>query len=173
MNYTQEHSRRQWPEAPTTSDAARIFTVGSQPPFQFVFEKRSTYSMVPATQTMLRARECLANLLIFLATTEAFWYTINGDKSYGTSWCTRLGFVSQTNYEAFLITAGLASYVNKVYEIRGDEWNQFLERTEYGFHINNAGYSQSTCDLDALVKRENQDDRKRARYTLCVSVFER
>jgi len=88
---------------------------------------------------MLRARECLANLLNYFPTTEAFWYTINGDKSYGTSLFTRLGFVSQTNYKAFLITAGLASYVNKVYEIRGDEWKQFLERTEYGFHINNAG----------------------------------
>ena len=59
---------------------------------------------------MIRAREYLLVLLIFLADADSFWFTISGETSRDCSLGRRLGFYHKIDYYAFLVTAGLAKY---------------------------------------------------------------
>ena len=64
-----------------------------------------------ANATMIRAREYLLVLLIFLAEADSFWFTISGETYRDCSLGRRLGFCNKIDYYAFLITAALAKYV--------------------------------------------------------------
>ena len=59
-----------------------------------------------ANATMIRAREYLLVLLIFLAEADSFWFTISGEISRDCSLGRRLGFCDKIDYYAFLVTAG-------------------------------------------------------------------
>jgi len=61
------------------------------------------------TKTMVRARNLLVDLLLFIAAGESCWYTINGDTDHEYSLARRLGFFLKEDYYAFLILSGLAS----------------------------------------------------------------
>ena len=60
-------------------------------------------------------------MLAYIASSRSFWYNINGNTLHGTSLCNRLGFVDEREYDAFLVTAGLAQYTDNVLQIKGLE----------------------------------------------------
>lgn len=62
------------------------------------------------SNSQARARSLLVKLLVFLATAESCWYTINGNINHEYSLARRLGFFLKEEYYAFLVTAGLAKY---------------------------------------------------------------
>mmetsp|Transcript_4236 Transcript_4236/g.5463 ORF Transcript_4236/g.5463 Transcript_4236/m.5463 type:complete len:130 (+) Transcript_4236:203-592(+) len=84
------------------------------------------------TKTMLRARNLLVDLLLFIAAGESCWYTINGDIDHDYSLARRLGFNLKEDYYAFLIVSGLASrQINKRTEekemiINTEEWHSMI-----------------------------------------------
>ena len=57
-----------------------------------------------------RARQLLADILAFIASSESHWFTINGDATHDFSLCRRLGFNHENDFFAFLVTCGLAGY---------------------------------------------------------------
>jgi hypothetical protein len=85
-----------------------------------------------ANATMIRAREYLLVLLIFLAEADSFWFTISGETSRDCSLGRRLGFYDKIDYYAFLVTAGLAEYRihgngDKELKILRGQWNIMLD----------------------------------------------
>jgi len=88
-------------------------------------------------ETMMRARNLLLELLLFLSIGESCWYTINGGADE-YSLARRLGFFMKDDYYAFLVGTGLVSYtctVNPVtterekmekVQINRDEWNNLM-----------------------------------------------
>ncbi len=88
------------------------------------------------TNTMQRGRQMLVILLAFIATGESYWYTVNGDATHDASLARRLGFYSHVDYYAFLVSVGLASYVEKAngkeLSINRNEWDDMLN--DEAFH---------------------------------------
>ena len=56
----------------------------------------------------VRARHEIANYLRLISSSPAFWFTINGDQTYGFALCKRLGMGIEDWYST-LVAAGLAS----------------------------------------------------------------
>jgi len=88
-------------------------------------------------ETMMRARNLLLELLLFLSIGESCWHSINGGADE-YSLARRLGFFRKDEYYAFLVGTGLASYtyvVNPVtneseksekIQINKDEWDDLI-----------------------------------------------
>ena len=59
---------------------------------------------------MEEEEDALADLLGVLAQGPSQWYTLNGDTSTRVSLCRVLGFFSEADYHAFLVSKNLASF---------------------------------------------------------------
>ena len=112
---------------------------------------------------MIHARELLMILLTFLATGDAFHYTINGDTCHEYSLAQRLGFYHEIDYYAFLVHAGLAHYIDqsdggRQLHILSDEWETMLsihpDRAEL-FQLNKRRF-----DIQSVINNVNQNDSK-------------
>ena len=121
---------------------------------------------------MIKARELLAALLVFIAAGDSFWYTINGDTTTEYALCRRLGFFSEVDYYALLIAAGLAGYAvtpgheKKQLKINPKEWVEFIQTEEYGLSSETAEHIKKKFDIDALVAGKNQSTSNRCNFHL-------
>ena len=61
------------------------------------------------TRLKVEEEDALADLLGVLAQGPSQWYTLNGDTSTKVSLCRVLGFFSEADYHALLVSKNLAS----------------------------------------------------------------
>ena len=122
----------------------------------------------------------LAELLKFLAGGSAFWYTINGDTSLPLSLRNRLGFVSDTDYFAFLVSAGLADYFdeedatgNNIRSLRilGSEWKDFLQNEEcYGLSRDVAEHTRKRFCMEDAMAGTKQVGPRFNYHVICIGM---
>ena len=65
------------------------------------------------SKSTVLVRELLAVLIAFTASSSSHWYTVNGGTFSKLSLCCLLGFCSEVDYYACLVSAGLAGYNNR------------------------------------------------------------
>ena len=90
-NYAVPCSEEPLPLLPHTAFAGRFFIVASSSAAGHPIKKGPANSVMQVNETMMRARNLLLELLLFLSIGESCWYTINGGADeYGLA--RRLGF---------------------------------------------------------------------------------
>ena len=114
------------------------------------------------SESMAKARSCLAVLLKFLAGADSFYFTINGATNTDFSLCRRLGFTSEDDYYAFLIAAGLASYIkekgtnNRTLQVSSAGWRAFLQDSKYNLTSDIVEYDPIRTDLLAFIRGQRR-----------------
>ena len=118
------------------------------------------------TSRMSRARDVLSVFLENVASSNSFWYTVNGDISHEMSLARRIGFFRDVDYYAFLVSAGLASYKErtdgkKELTLQHNEWVSLLQDPLLKPHL--FSFSMKRFDAKGAINGK-QDDKKRMKY---------
>ena len=114
--------------------------------------------------------DVLLHLLSILARGTSHHYAINGDNSASISLCKMLGFFSTTDYYAYLVSRGLATYkfhrAKKTMEIDFliSKWTGFLRSERYGlYYPENVEITITVIDLENLISRRTQRESHRVK----------
>ena len=132
---------------------------------------------VKLTSNMIRAREVLAVLLVFIAGGQSFCYPINGVTSHQFTLCRMLGFFSDVEYYAFLVAAGLAGYTGRKIgpdgknqlEIYSDEWKGLLTNTKLNLSSDIAEHSVKEFDMEGLIVNNKQQQSTHIKLWVVIS----
>ncbi len=130
---------------------------------------------IKVTKSMLKARNLLMVLLLFIAKGESHWYTLNGShKHHSYSLARRLGFFGDDDYYAFLVAAGLAGYKphtstgNKQIYILKKEWESMVGNQPDLFKVETKRF-----DLHGALIGKQKQYRKYDYHTIRIGVFKR
>ena len=132
---------------------------------------RTGHPGASARLTVEGEEDALADLLGVLAQGPSQWYTLNGDTSTKVSLCRVLGFFSEADYHALLVSKNLASYRSNKSSgklevvMLVDKWREYINNERYKIVSPvNAEIETKRVDIASLLSGRKQDNKQRQDY---------
>ena len=132
---------------------------------------RTGHPGASARLTVEGEEDALVDLLGILAQGSSQWYTLNGDTSTKVSLCRVLGFFSEADYHALLVSKNLASYRSNKSSgklevvMLVDKWREYINNERYKIVSPvNAGIETKRVDIASLLSGRKQDNKQRQDY---------
>ena len=122
----------------------------------------------------IQCRVLLIALLLVIAESKSYWYTINGDLDWGFSLGKRLGFKTLESWRAFQIEAKLGRFKGRNWEVLSHGWDELIELAATDFpeakDLLQKGFGQIDCN--ALANGTPPKKQDRAHVLRVGTIFE-